>query len=190
VPSRAGPGPNDPSSVVWLYHGHTDEVADSSAGLVGSLIISRPGTLGADGLQNDVDREFVLYFTIFNEAASLFYNLNVQQYLNGIVPPYDSDDSMANERYTINGYVYGNGMQYISMNKGEVVRWYLIALGSEVPYPIDATSFVRSLARSLAMSVRVHRATSTRSFGTDRQCSRVRTSRRLASPVRNYSLAR
>ena len=23
VPERAGPGPNDPSSIVWLYHSHT-----------------------------------------------------------------------------------------------------------------------------------------------------------------------
>ena len=24
VPDRAGPGPGDPSSVMWMYHGHTD----------------------------------------------------------------------------------------------------------------------------------------------------------------------
>ena len=27
VPERAGPGPGDESSVMWMYHGHTDEVA-------------------------------------------------------------------------------------------------------------------------------------------------------------------
>ena len=40
VPERAGPGPNDPSSVVWLYHSHTNEMKDVDSGLIGPIIIS------------------------------------------------------------------------------------------------------------------------------------------------------
>jgi hephaestin len=40
VPERAGPGPHDPSSVVWMYHSHTDEIADGYAGLIGPMIIT------------------------------------------------------------------------------------------------------------------------------------------------------
>ncbi len=29
VPERAGPGPNDASSVMWMYHSHTDETRDT-----------------------------------------------------------------------------------------------------------------------------------------------------------------
>ncbi len=29
VPDRAGPGPGDGSSLMWMYHSHTDEVADT-----------------------------------------------------------------------------------------------------------------------------------------------------------------
>ena len=29
VPPRAGPGPDDGSSVMWMYHSHTDEVSDT-----------------------------------------------------------------------------------------------------------------------------------------------------------------
>ena len=36
VPDRAGPGPMDGTSVVWMYHSHKDEVADDYAGLVGA----------------------------------------------------------------------------------------------------------------------------------------------------------
>ena len=28
IPERAGPGPNDPSSIFWLYHSHADELRD------------------------------------------------------------------------------------------------------------------------------------------------------------------
>jgi FtsP/CotA-like multicopper oxidase with cupredoxin domain len=38
VPERAGPGPNDPSSIVWLYHSHNFEGHDTNAGLIGSII--------------------------------------------------------------------------------------------------------------------------------------------------------
>ena len=43
VPARAGPGGGDPSSVLWLYHGHSAESADTYAGLVGPIIISKKG---------------------------------------------------------------------------------------------------------------------------------------------------
>jgi hypothetical protein len=44
VPERAGPGPMDPSSVMWMYHSHTNEVGDDYAGLVGPMIITRAET--------------------------------------------------------------------------------------------------------------------------------------------------
>jgi Multicopper oxidase len=43
VPERAGPGPNGPSSIVWLYHSHTNELKDVQSGLVGARIIPRRG---------------------------------------------------------------------------------------------------------------------------------------------------
>src|SRR6476620_6137743 len=41
VPERAGPGPMDGSSVMWMYHSHTDEVGDDYAALVGPMVITR-----------------------------------------------------------------------------------------------------------------------------------------------------
>jgi hypothetical protein len=32
IPERSGPGRNDPSSVFWLYHSHTDELRDVASG--------------------------------------------------------------------------------------------------------------------------------------------------------------
>ena len=42
-PRRAGPGPMDGSSVMWMYHSHTDEVADDYAGLMGPVVVTARG---------------------------------------------------------------------------------------------------------------------------------------------------
>ena len=59
VPERAGPAPADGSSVMWMYHSHTDEVSDTYAGLIGPMVITRARHGEADGSPIDVDREFV-----------------------------------------------------------------------------------------------------------------------------------
>jgi len=33
VPERAGPGPNDPSSIIWMYHSHVNSPMDTNSGL-------------------------------------------------------------------------------------------------------------------------------------------------------------
>ncbi len=45
VPERAGPGPADPSSMMWMYHSHWVETEDTYAGLVGAIIITQKGGL-------------------------------------------------------------------------------------------------------------------------------------------------
>lgn len=59
VPERAGPGPNDLSSVVWLYHSHVDEQKDVDSGLVGAIVVTARGMAKPDGTPKDVDREVV-----------------------------------------------------------------------------------------------------------------------------------
>ncbi|MGC2473171.1 MAG: multicopper oxidase domain-containing protein [Candidatus Sulfotelmatobacter sp.] len=80
VPERAGPGPNDPSSIVWLYHSHSYEMRDVHSGLVGAIIISRRGASDAAGKPKDVDREFVCLFMLFDENQSWYLDYNIQTY--------------------------------------------------------------------------------------------------------------
>jgi len=56
VPGRAGPGPGDGSSVMWMYHSHTDEVADTYAGLIGPMVVTARGQARPDRSPMDVDR--------------------------------------------------------------------------------------------------------------------------------------
>jgi len=145
VPDRAGPGPNDPSSIVWLYHSHSTK--DVESGLVGTIIISRAGVAGPDGKPKDVDREFVSLFMIFDENTSWYLDHNIQTYASdpkGVkkldFTPADAEGNLsatgtgfaaANFKGTINGYIYGN-MPMMTMKKGERVRWYLVTIGEGV----------------------------------------------------------
>jgi hephaestin len=95
VPETAGPGPNDPSTIGWMYHSHSDEVADPLSGLVGMIVVGKPGsmqqsTLSSIGDNNnstsnsnqlgtakDVDREVFYLFSVMNERASFMWPVNL-----------------------------------------------------------------------------------------------------------------
>ena len=146
VPERAGPGPNDPSSIVWLYHSHTNELKDVESGLVGAMIITRRGMADAEGKPKDVDREFVCLYLLFDENVSWYIDQNIQTFTSdpkGVkkleFAPVDNEGNfsglgsgftVANAKFAINGYIYGTGPM-MTMKKGERVRWYLVALGEQ-----------------------------------------------------------
>ena len=130
VPERAGPGPNDPSSIVWIYHSHNDEPADTNAGLIGPIVITKKGFETATRKPSDVDREFFSLFSVFDENASLYLEANLPS-CSGICDPSDEGFQESNLMHGINGYVYDNNIGYI-MRKGERVRWYILGLGTEV----------------------------------------------------------
>jgi FtsP/CotA-like multicopper oxidase with cupredoxin domain len=146
VPERAGPGPNDPSSIVWLYHSHSNELKDVESGLIGAMIITRRGNADADGKPKDVDREFVCLYLLFDENVSWYLDHNIQTFTTdpkGVkkldFAPVDNEGNfsgvgsgfvVANAKFAINGYIYGTGPM-MTMKKGERVRWYLVALGEQ-----------------------------------------------------------
>jgi FtsP/CotA-like multicopper oxidase with cupredoxin domain len=131
VPQRAGPGRGDPGSISWVYHSHVDEPADTNAGLIGPIIITRRGAARHDATPKDVDREFVSLFTVFDENASLHLDANLASCTSGSCDPDDEDFQESNLMHGMNGLVYGNNQGY-DMRKGERVRWYIIGMGTEV----------------------------------------------------------
>ena len=135
VPERAGPGPMDGSSVMWMYHSHTDEIADTNAGLVGPMVITAKGKADPDtATPLDVDREIFSYFTVENENASLYLDDNLQhlaQAPHEVAPDDEEGFEESNLMHSVNGYVYGNGPVPV-MKVGQRVRWYTYTLGTEV----------------------------------------------------------
>jgi manganese oxidase len=105
----SGPGPGQPSSIVWWYHAHVDPGIEVNAGLLGPIIVTAKGKAKPDGSPNDVDREFVTSFQIFDQKGGKPEGLF----------------------YTINGYIFGN-LPGLQMKLGEKVRWYLLAMGNEM----------------------------------------------------------
>jgi len=105
----SGPGPGQPSSIVWWYHGHVDPGIEVNAGLLGPIIITAKGKAKADGSPVDVDREFVAAFMIFDEMAG----------------------KPAGLFYAINGFIFGN-LPGLYMKQGEKVRWHLLGMGNEI----------------------------------------------------------
>jgi len=109
----SGPGPADPSSVVWWYHSHVDEPRDVNRGLLGAIIVTARGRAHPDATPVDVDRELVLLFIVFNENRG-------------------KDEK--NERglmHAVNGYIFG-GLSGLAMNRGERVRWHVLGMGNEM----------------------------------------------------------
>jgi len=145
IPERAGPGPNDPSSIFWLYHSHADELRDVASGLFGVIVVTRRGMALADGRPKDVDHEFVSMYIAINENESWYLEDNIRDHTTdpkGVnrkeFSPF-SPSGMAgtiagtgfidtNVKWSINGYIFGN-MPLMTMKVGDHVRWYVATLG-------------------------------------------------------------
>ena len=110
VDEDAGPGPNDPSTIVWLYHSHVTGEEEINLGLVGAIIITRKGMeiSYSNPSPRDVDHEFISLFMIFNEE----------------------NDEESGLKHAINGRIFGNLNGY-ETKIGERVRWHVAALGNE-----------------------------------------------------------
>ena len=135
VPARAGPGPMDGSSVMWMYHSHVDEVRDINTGLFGPMIITARNKARPDGSPVDVDREIVASFMQVHEEDSWIAHENgigKQDSLRTLGPiPNPSlrqDGYPWFVKFTINGFVHGSmPLAALTMKKGERVRWYLMS---------------------------------------------------------------
>ncbi|HEX6250638.1 MAG TPA: multicopper oxidase domain-containing protein [Gemmatimonadaceae bacterium] len=135
VPDRAGPGPADGTSIMWMYHSHTDEVKDTNAGLIGTIIVVKRGKITESGQPINVDREFVVLFVVFDENESWLLGANIDAFAGdaGSVDPDDDEFVESNLMHAINGWVYGyQPLRSMTMRQGERVRWYVMGMGTEV----------------------------------------------------------
>ncbi|MCP5245860.1 MAG: multicopper oxidase domain-containing protein [Burkholderiales bacterium] len=110
VDEASGPGPNDPSSIVWLYHSHVMAEEEMNLGLVGTIVVTRKGMARSseDPSPNDVDREFTALYMIFDEE----------------------DGEESGLKHAVNGRIFGNLSGYETY-LGEKARWHIVALGNE-----------------------------------------------------------
>ncbi|KAI8815092.1 Cupredoxin [Cladochytrium replicatum] len=141
IPERAGPGPADSSSILWAYHSHNMEVQDVYSGLVGPLLVYKTGTLNpTTDLPNDVDKEYVLMFTVMDENTSHFIGTNIglqmPRYFNRdtqlpLETAFNDEFKESNLMHSVNFRMYNN-LDGLFVSVGDKVRWHVFAMGTEV----------------------------------------------------------
>lgn len=124
--SDAAPGPNDPSSIVWLYHSHVDAVAEVYDGLIGTVVVTKKGMERStdDPRPKDIDKAFTTLFLVFNEN-----DRKIVKQTEAYASPEEAEEG--NLKHAINGFIFGN-LQGLEVEQHDRVRWYLIGLGTEV----------------------------------------------------------
>jgi FtsP/CotA-like multicopper oxidase with cupredoxin domain len=158
VPERAGPGPGDPSSILWAYHSHFVEPRDMNTGLFGPIIVSAKGSTKPDGTPQGVDREVIVAFAVFDETESWFFEVNTmgQQKYRPRLKVIDPALRAQHVFYSMNGFIDGN-LPVVTMKKGEHVRWYLLANSNEddvhTPHWHGQTVVVNNMMRTDTVSL-------------------------------------
>ncbi|KAM9848846.1 ceruloplasmin [Aulostomus maculatus] len=139
VPVGAGPVEGEADCLTYLYYSGVDPVKDTSSGLVGPLLICRPGSL-KKGVQKNYDKEFHLLATVFDENLSWYLDENIQTFATAPATVDKEDEGFmeSNKMHALNGFVYRN-LPGLTMCKGNKVTWHLSGLGSETD--INSLSF-------------------------------------------------
>ncbi|RVE63889.1 hypothetical protein OJAV_G00140780 [Oryzias javanicus] len=126
-----------PNCITYAYYSTVDFIKDLYSGLLGPLVVCRPGTLntgeGSDRQRKDVEREFALLFMVYDENKSWYLDDNIRTYLNVDPGTYEGDEGFeeSNLMHSINGRLYGN-LHGLVMTQGQKVDWYLLGMGNEV----------------------------------------------------------
>ncbi|XP_042350292.1 coagulation factor V [Plectropomus leopardus] len=114
VTPDVSPQPNDPTCLTYTYISHIDFVEDYNSGLIGALLICKPGSLDESGKQAAVYQEYVFLFGVFDERESQY-------------KPKSHADHV---KYTINGYTMGS-LPDVSMCAYASVSLHLLGMSSE-----------------------------------------------------------
>uniref|UniRef100_A0A673CLX6 Hephaestin n=1 Tax=Sphaeramia orbicularis TaxID=375764 RepID=A0A673CLX6_9TELE len=131
VPVGAGPVQGEADCLTYLYYSAVDAVKDTNSGLVGPLLICKPGSLKR-GVQKNFDKEFHLLATVFDENLSWYLDDNIRTFATASATVNKEDEGFieSNKMHAINGYVYRN-VPGLEMCKGNKVTWHLSGLGTE-----------------------------------------------------------
>ncbi|XP_048190634.1 ceruloplasmin isoform X2 [Perognathus longimembris pacificus] len=132
VSEEVGPTYADPVCLAKMYYSAVDPTRDIFTGLIGPMKICKKGSLHENGRQKDVDKEFYLFPTVFDENESLLLDDNIKIFTAtpDQVNKEDEDFQESNKMHSVNGFMYGN-QPGLSMCQGDSVVWYLFSAGNE-----------------------------------------------------------
>ncbi|NXJ67313.1 FA8 factor, partial [Rostratula benghalensis] len=119
IQQNQGPTDGDSACLTHSYSSNTDSVRDINSGLIGALLVCRPGSLMSDGNQN-VQQELVMLFGVFDEGKSW--------YSEPLAGPQPLSHNRT-ELHTINGYINGS-LPGLTLCLKKQVHWHVIGLGT------------------------------------------------------------
>ncbi|XP_034386263.1 ferroxidase HEPHL1-like [Cyclopterus lumpus] len=124
VPLGAGPVQGEADCLTYLYYSGVDPVKDTQSGLVGPLLVCRPGSLKR-GIQKNYNKEFHLMATMFDENLSWYLDDNIESLTTApqksTVNKNDEGFMESNKMHAINGFVYRN-LPGLTMCKGDGIQ--------------------------------------------------------------------
>ncbi|XP_075040785.1 coagulation factor VIII isoform X2 [Mixophyes fleayi] len=92
VPENYGPTDSDPLCITSAYYSHSNSSYDINSGLVGAILICKPGSLTEDGHQHGV-QEKIIVLAVFNEGHSHYSKKleddqlhTINGHINGFIP--------------------------------------------------------------------------------------------------------
>uniref|UniRef100_A0A6J0SW27 Coagulation factor V n=1 Tax=Pogona vitticeps TaxID=103695 RepID=A0A6J0SW27_9SAUR len=119
---RSGPAANQKVCKSWAYYSAVNPEKDINSGLIGPILICQKGML--DEYNRPIDmREFVLFFMVFDEEKSWYFNKHDKKTLA-------ERSTRAQQHHifpAINGVPYQ--LQGLRMYKDEEVHWHLLNMG-------------------------------------------------------------
>ncbi|XP_075017909.1 coagulation factor VIII isoform X2 [Calonectris borealis] len=121
IQQNQGPTDGDSPCLTHSYSSNTDSVKDINSGLIGALLVCRPGTMASDG-NKDVQQEFVMLFAVFDEGKSWYSE-------PGSPAAPQPLPNNRTELHTINGYINGS-LPGLTLCLKKQVHWHVIGLGT------------------------------------------------------------
>ncbi|NWS33917.1 FA8 factor, partial [Polioptila caerulea] len=121
IHENQGPTDDDSVCLTHSYSSNTNSVKDINSGLIGALLVCRPGTLASDGNEG-LQKEFVLLFAVFDEGKSWYSE-------QGSPAAAQPQAHQRTELHTINGYINGS-LPGLTLCLKKKVHWHVIGLGS------------------------------------------------------------
>uniref|UniRef100_A0A8B9RD35 Coagulation factor VIII, procoagulant component n=1 Tax=Astyanax mexicanus TaxID=7994 RepID=A0A8B9RD35_ASTMX len=131
ITKRQGPSTKDFDCKAGAYYSTVNMEKDINSGLIGPLLICRPGTLHPRVLLQPGVQDLFLLFTIFDERKSWYLDYNIRKFCT---PPCQAkqDDPWfeTNNRFAaINGYV-AETLPGLEVAQHQTSRWHLLNVGS------------------------------------------------------------
>ncbi|KAK2890793.1 hypothetical protein Q8A67_013436 [Cirrhinus molitorella] len=131
ISRRQGPSASEFDCKAGAYYSNVNMEKDINSGLIGPVMICRPGTLRQRILLQPDVTDFFLLFTTFDERKSWYLDYNIRKYCTAPCQAKVDDPwfEMSNKFAAINGYV-SETLPGLIVEQYQTARWHLLNVGS------------------------------------------------------------